>query len=345
MHSPSPGQIADSLRAVFEQVRRWRPLTAEDCAKVGELFVHRNVAHWVSHMMPPRGHGKTCAGGCPVDFPKHRRETHIEGPEKPMRENGHDFCSERMRKHPWSLQVSLLWNSDPRRRQSDNAQDSPPSRECALEVYRGIINSPDARANWSAAKSLKRPRSVEEQWNRIMDAVEKAFEQIGDDNRQGCLEEKIADTIDPRLLTGLVRFVSNVLQVMTAHQRRNAKKLCDEAFRAMYLLGRTILIHARAKWVLPTAQHRKAIGAFTDVLKKLGAKDRDQIEAMLEEPYLDANCQKVVMGYMAETVRPHVDTGLPPGDALNNMLVQDLFWDRVGGDFDLYRWCRARYQN
>jgi len=341
---PSPGEVEFELRPIWEMVRARCRLDSEQCATLAKRFVHANLVHWASHMNPPLKKGKSALTGCPVNARTNCKEAQVKGPPHVMTRDGDDFCPQRSLKHPWALQVSLLWNS------SHTPADRPPDRACALKVYQKIVDNSQVHQQWPGIASLERSPDILAQWERIADTLEHALASMGDQPPER-LREYLEGTIDSKLVARMVSLVNDALYRWTWTRGMARREKAVAVKRAVQALAGPMILHLRCGWAFPTRRYGDQVHRFLEVLRDLAAPDRSDIEAMLQEESVVPSCQRVILEYMARTVWRLTTTGLSPRDSLNERPVQDLFWDRVGSEprpdanapFELYAWCWKRY--
>ena len=346
----SPARVELELRPIFRKVHDRIPLTTEDCEILGRRFLYPNLFHWIQHLCA-RGTGRAYRDLCPVyeECTDCAREP-MEGPQAPMRDDGADFCRLRELKHPWALQVSLIWNSSLRRNQPHGQDAERPSLGCAWDVYRRIVDNPEARRKWPGLDPRHRPGAVRESWLRLATVLEEIFAQISGEEPDS-VADMVAERLDPAGLVGLCMHISGVVDMWTRRHRKIPQPVMRRLQRAFLRLGAPLYTFYRLRRPFPIEGFRKEIREFLAALEALAVPGLDTIRVLLQEGPVGAGSQHTILDFMKRTLKRLRSAGLPAGNPLNYRPVQDLFWDWVGSDdrpdsgrrFDLTRWCYARW--
>ena len=346
----SPARVELELRPIFRKVHDRIPLTMEDCETLGRRFLYPNLFHWILHL-GVRGTGGAYKDSCPIygQCTDCARES-MEGPQASMRDDGADYCRLRELKHPWALQVSLIWNSSLRRNQPEGRDMKRPSLGCAWDVYRRIIDHPEARPKWTGLDPRHRPGVVKESWLRLATGLEELFARTSGEKPEG-VAGMVAEQLAPAGLVGLCMHVSGMVDMWTRRHRKIPRPMMRRLQRAFLKLAAPLYAFHRLRRPFPVEGFRKEIRDFLAALQALAVPGQDTIRVLLEEGPVGAGAQRTVLDFMNRTLKRLRSAGLPAGNPLNYRPVQDLFWDWVGSAvrpdsgrrFDLTRWCYARW--
>ncbi len=348
-------RVVDALRGIRQFVRYRMPLNEEQCTLLGQCFLLPNILHWALHLFvhePVRSYAQHCpvrrsetnsdCGGAELEAPLATR-AHVEPDERS------DFCPRRYRTHPWSLQVSLLWNHTHAKMEGGASVALRPSMACAWDVFRGVIDNPGVRSRWTRIEP-KVPEEVQKLWERIAEALQSSFRRA-----RGLSRSEFADTISkamtPELITDLCKAYNEALNRWTQVQRNTPPQIFQRANAILSKLGAILAVGANAGWPLKTADYQGLLREFLQVLDDARVPGREKLEPQLRAPELSPETQEALREYIEQEVLPFLDNGLPTGDPLDDPLTQHLFWDWVGSGqrpdsgqvFDLHEWWGRRW--
>lgn len=355
-----PYQVELKLRSIFLLVRERKPLSREDCKDLVTYFVYPNLVHWILHMRvtdKASPYAERCplhAG--PVDCMGRDDRTwndrFISVPRRIAQQDGSDFCRLREAKHPWSLQVSLLGNIH----EADSR--SYPSQACAWEAYRNIADCDDVLCEWTDADIGKREKRTHPRWNKIADAIRSTQ---GGSVYASDPSKRVLKGIDPSLLLDLCEVVNDLvlqLQIMRSGKARNLRDHWEDIVSP---LERDLGLYVELGRPYPCEKERDKIDSYLSLLEDLDAPGITEIRNLLTQKEIQTLDVRRVYRHLTWEVLPTLQSGVSPpfnidGDPLDDPLVQDLFWDRVGSrtrsgrssvdppsPFNLKYWCYERW--
>ncbi|MDP8223921.1 MAG: hypothetical protein P9L99_11215 [Candidatus Lernaella stagnicola] len=354
----SPEEAQNLMLFILERANHHLSLTQQDCARLVDTFMYPNLIHWATHLAR-RSPAKTATNICPLyHCATQCMGANFAAPTHVAEIDGREFCARRERKHPWAMIVTLLWNNAVAR-ESGNKDIEPPYRQCAWDVFENIQHKEPARIAWSAVELSKRPEAVREAWNHWADGVEQAFTEVQRLERQAegaeWLENVTAtlmEHIDPVRLLNLVWHVSQSLDGWRRAQRSVPEATRERIHRTLVDIGKLLAFYHGHVWTLATDLYPLELGALRDMLAELRPHGWEDIIALLEQEEVTPVELTVVREFLQKSVKPLASSGLPPGPARNDLLVQDLFWDWIGlrprpdsgRSFQLTDWCRRRWE-
>jgi hypothetical protein len=339
-----PAAVERKLRPIFLKARVRLPLTMEECQTLALYFIYPHVCHWVNRMRPPDV-ASPYAKACPLDDAT-RPFGPFEVPTGFSSGELGDFCGRRLSLHPWALQVSLFWNEAP-------GSDLCSQRDCSWRVYLAIVKNESVRKRWSRIQPERPPR-VREAWNRVADRIETVVDRARANPQEPPLALALQG-IAPAHLASLLLHLNNVLDGWTRLQRHRPAEDVARTDRVVKAISSVLAQYYWSGWECPTEAHASEVQGFIDLLEALDPDDRHRSRAViarLRQPFLDLAVQEEILDYIQTTVFKLRDVGLPPGDPLDDPVVQDLFWERVGSTPDpdrnqpheLRDWCERRWQ-
>lgn len=328
-------EVRDRLLNIIELVRAWQPLNRMQCEFVARYFVFPNLVHWVWQMseLTP---AKSFSGECPVyggsqDCALAPLRTTVQVPENHLV----DLCRLREQKHPWTLQITLLFNVAYRSASSDSAalRTERPSQECADDVWRRVVDNSETRHRWSrvnfADLLAERRARLAPPWRRIADGIRQTAVEIASGTRD--YGEAVSKHVHP---TDIVEFCVRANQLL--HDRcipmQNGDRPISrvEANRIVRDVNRVLEWHAKVAYSLPTSRYKRQFEELRGLLRAFDLPGRPQIESYLDSPQLDRTGQSVIRYFLLDIVLGLINAGLPSGDPLDDPVVQELFWHRVG---------------
>jgi len=350
-----PVAVASGIRMIAELLRQRIPLQPGHCRYLADYFVLPNVVHWVLEMA-----NRTSARPFRQECPIYRGEPdcaggHVATASCVQSAHRDDFCRCREEDHPWSLQVTLVFNDYPGWRAAGLRPGGPPSVSCAKEVWRRIGDNSIVRDRWRFVRfdARHRERVLLPVWQQIMRALGDVASQVLDPSVD--LAGMACAKIGSRVLRVYCRRAARLLDHWVRVQRGGGKQAREE-LRARINevvagLMKGMLVFFYRQWPFPTGRYRGQVKAFLDLVESLDLEGKARIRDLFGRDALGFEEQKEVVEYVVRRVFVERDRELPPGDPLDDPLVQELFWHRVGGTpagrgrgFSVHDWAWHRWK-
>ena len=165
---PGVSSVENQLAEIVERAHELEPVGDQDYQRVFWLYILPNVLHWAIHMHETNL-ARPYQGTCPMS---QRPETPGRGEEgsgdfdswQTCPESDRlDVCRSRFEKHPWALQVTLLWNAAAR-------GEAPVP--CAWNVYDRIPHQwPDPK---DGGPTSPRPQHIRDLWDKWEEELQRA---------------------------------------------------------------------------------------------------------------------------------------------------------------------------
>ncbi|MCA9179138.1 MAG: hypothetical protein KDB14_31975 [Planctomycetales bacterium] len=318
--SDRPLAVATRLRAIFELLRSWSRLTTDDCAFLGRHFVYPSLVQWLLRASPE----------CPAGQ-AHDRVAQSPNPEQV-------FCEPCEHASPWRLQATLV--------AAGQAGDGEARSAWAEIIWRRIVDASPNRGQWSQVTSPHRTNGLTEAWRAIViDGIGQAVDDWNEPT--GDVFDRLDQRIPPASLVKYVLKSHQLLEAWIGQQggQHDARQQLDSAIIG---LGRQMQLTYRMGWRFETAQHAARIQSLLELLDALSPPVASRLRSSLTRDYLNIDEQRQVLTRLANDVLPIRDAALPTGDPLDQPVVQDLFWQRVGAssspEFVLHDWIQRHWQ-
>lgn len=345
-----PWEVATRLRAIFEMLRSRESLDVDDCRFVGRTFIFPNLVNWVFEMQQP-AEATPYKEECPVSTDKRdcvdaqARLCTTQGIPSGHRD---DLCRCRLLAHPWSHLITLVFNGHPRWRGSVNPGRQYPSADCAREFWRGIVDNDEVKRRWDRITVANRESRLSGQWNRIASAA------VGVANRTAADDTNIPETvrqgIPPEWLVKYCLCANQLVERWIDGQRRVGEKRYAEARRVLLNVLKALEISYANGWEFPAEWFRREIDDLVKVVRDVMGDSPEIPQEVFDRPMIDRAGQEVLLDFLKGFVLVYLNRPLPPGDPLDDPIVQDIFWYRVGGSpvlggrpFQVHDWAVRRW--
>lgn len=355
------GDVSLRLLAILQIVRnlpKGARLARNDCAFIAGYFIYPNLVRWMWRI-DDSSQSRPFQGNCPIfGGQPDCAQAAFYSPNNLPALRREDVCRMGREAHPWSLQVTLLFNANAAWTSRSSGGPLPPrqrpSRECAREVWERVIDEPSTPTLWNRvnrpAARAERNQSISPLWEAIANGISDAASQLAA-ARGNVSDAADASSLRTRQIAEFCwQTYQRVLNGWIGEQTRDLPRRLPEILRVLVGILRPVRMYAELRLPMPLANYRGQVNEFTALIQQLGIPGADPVFAYLERESLDRNGQILVEQFLVQQVLPRLSRDLPAGDLLDDPVIQDLFWHRVGSSagragqpFEAGRWADRRW--